>query len=373
VLDSAVFEDYTIQNYVLPPIDEKVTGKLDGVNISLGLKVFKSLSLGGGVNIYAGKFTSDVEFFAPAIDTSGLNGIRFHPHIVTDYSGFNFTLGMMYDLEKLRLAGVVKTPFTLKEKNDVKLFADVIEQGVILEMASILMSPFFKTDRKWKMPTMVGFGASYQVNSLTLSADVEFRNYSKTEVTYRRNIANPSDVEVTTGGYLVDKWWGKEGVEPPLVPSLVWRNLTQFRIGGEYVIDTKLGSIPLRFGFRNDPKLFTTKLDSSEIYLRMDMYVYGTDTIYTPAFLQSSYGVEKGSWVNGSIFSFGTGITWSQIKLDITFEYGKYGDVEKEIFTGRIPFDRGNKVLLEPMEKNKFINVESSNYSRIMISFTGFF
>ncbi len=373
VVDSAVFTNYTIKNYVPPPIEEKATGRLSTVNISLGGKLFESFSLGVGVNIYSGKFTTDMNFFAPSVDTTGLNGIRFHPNIVSDYSGFNFTLGAMYKLDKLRLAGIVKTPYTLTEDNDVKLFADIIELGMILESESILASPFFKTDRKWKMPTMFGFGCSYEINSLTLAADLEFRNYSKTEVTYRRNIANPSDDEVTTGDYLTDKWWGSEGNKPPFVPSLEWRNLSQFRIGGEYMINTKFGSIPLRIGYRNDPKLFTTQLDTSLVYLRMDMYVFGTDTFYSPTFVQSNYGVEKGSWVNGSVLSFGTGIAWSQIKFDITYEYARYDDVNKNIFTGRIPFDRGNRVLLEPTELNKFSKEESNNYSRIMISFTGFF
>lgn len=372
ILGSVVYVDTTIKNFVLPPMDEKVTGKLDVVSISLGGKLFESLSLGVGVNIYAGNFTSDVSFFA-SVDTTGLNGNRFHPHIKSDYSGFNFTLGAMYKIDKLRLAGVVKTPFTLKEDNDLKLFQDIILNGVVLETPSILASPFFKTTRKWKMPTMIGLGTSYQINSLTLAADLEFRNYSKTEVTYRRNIANPEDEEVTTGDYLTDKWWGSEGNEPPFVPSLEWRDLTQFRIGAEYMINTKFGNIPLRVGFRNDPKLFTTQLDSSWVYLRMDMYVSGADTFYTPTLVQSNYGAENGSWVNGNVFSFGTGIAWSQIKFDITYEYARYDDVNKEIFTGLIPYNERDWVLLEPMEKNRFSKKESNNYSRIMVSFTGFF
>jgi long-subunit fatty acid transport protein len=372
LLDSVVYMDTTVKNYVLPPIDEKMTGKLDVVSLSLGGKLFESLSLGAGVNIYAGDFTSDVNFFASA-DPTGLNGIRFHPHIKGDYSGFNFTMGAMYELNKLRLAGVVKTPFTLKEENDVKLFQDIIELGVVLETSSSLASPFFETDRKWKMPTMIGFGTSYQINSLTLAADVEFRNYSKTEVTYRRNIANPSDEEVTTGDYLTDKWWGSEGNEPPFVPSLEWRDLTQFRLGAEYIINTEFGSIPIRVGFRNDPQLFKTQLDSSQVYLRMDMYVSGRDTGYQAAFVQSDHGVESGSWVNGNVFTLGTGIGWSQIKFDVTYEYASYDDVNKDISTGLISFDRGNKVLLEPLDTNNFTKKESNKYSRITISFTGFF
>jgi long-subunit fatty acid transport protein len=381
VLDSAILSSATgydtATDYVLPHIDEKVTGNLSSVSISIGGQAFKSLSLGASANIFTGKFTSDANFFAPfsysyaggilPIDATG-NGRRFHPHIVSDYSGLNFTLGAMYKLDKLRLAGVVKTPFTLKEDIDAKLFVDVVQLGVISDAGS----RFFKTDRKWKMPTMIGVGGSYQINSLTLAADLEFRNYSKTEVSYRRNIADPSGTEVTTGGYLTDKWWGSEGSTPPFVPSLGWRDLTQFRIGGEYMINTKYGNIPLRVGFRNDPKLFTDRLDSSDVYLRMDYFMtYESDTLYEASFVQSDYGVEKGSWVNGNILSLGTGIAWSRIELDLTFEFARYPDVKKQTSTFRDPFISGAKY--PPREGKTFLEKQSSNFDRIMISFTGFF
>jgi long-subunit fatty acid transport protein len=362
VLDSVVDAWWgdTLENYLPSPIDEKVTGRLDQVSISLGWKLFKSLSLGAGVNIYTGKFTSDANFFAQFagfndvlyVDTTGLNGYKFRPTTKSDYSGFNFTMGAMYTWDKLRLAGVVKTPFTLKEDNDVKLLTDIIEGGIVSQY-SYLYSPLFKTDRKWKMPLMMGFGTSYLLNDLTLAADLEFRNYSKTELTYRANLANPSATEITT--------------------SMDWRDLTQFRIGGEYVFHTKVGDIPLRVGFRNDPQLLKTQLDSSEVFLRMDMQVFGTDTSYTPAFVQSNHGVEKGSWVNGNVFSFGTGIAWSQIRLDITYEYAQYDDINKEVFTDLRPFDRGRKILLDPWERQKFSKEESNKSGRIMISFTGIF
>lgn len=162
VLDSTItipaYND-TLGNYVLPSINEKVTGNLNGISISLGAKVYRTLSLGAGVNIYTGKFTSDADFFDATtkfgryfyVDTTGLNGRKFRPHIESEYSGFNFTLGAMYKWDKLRLAGVVKTPFTLKEKNDVKLFVDLIQEGVILPYSSYA-SPFSKPTESGRCP-----------------------------------------------------------------------------------------------------------------------------------------------------------------------------------------------------------------------------
>jgi long-subunit fatty acid transport protein len=364
----------TLYDYPLDPIKENIMGSLNSVSISFATDVYKSLSLGLGVNVYGGNFTSDADFFFPVTDTTGLNGYRFRPHIKSNYSGANLTMGTMYQYDKLRLGAVVKTPFTLKEENDVKLYTDVLDGGVVLDFPSILASPFFKTDRKWKMPTTIGVGGSYQINALTLAADLEYRGYSKTEVTYRRNIANPTGEEVTTGGYVTDKWWGKEGETPPLVSSLEWRNTTQFRIGGEYVVDTKHGKVPLRLGFRNDPQPFTVSVSPSEVYLRMDQYIAGSDTSYSPTLIQSNNGTKQGSWVNGKIISVGTGIAWTQVKLDFTLEYATYPDVDKETSTAFYTFDRGNKNLLQEIFKHTFSDKETSiHYTRLLISFTGFF
>jgi long-subunit fatty acid transport protein len=383
------------RNYVLPPISEEVTGELNVVNLSAATKLMESLAFGAGVNIYTGSFTTDVDFFYPVVgqelvndtiyplvDVSQRFGHRHHPHTENDYSGFNFSLGLMYTIEKLRLAGVVKTPFTLKEDNDLQVYTDAIEEGQVHPL-SYLMSPLFATDRKWDMPAMVGFGGSYQINSLTVAADVEWRNYSKTELTYRRNVANPTDDEVTTGDYLTDTWWGEEGNEPPLVPSLNWRDLTQFRLGAEYVFSTGVGDIPLRVGFRTDPQLYTAQVESGEVYLRKDfttMTVVGSDTFYNdgPRFLQSEYGENTGSWVEGSVISFGTGIAWSQIKLDVTYELAQYDDASRDTYTHVALFQQNPTAapyisLHKQIDKNMFSQEQTNKYSRIMISFTGFF
>lgn len=204
------------------------------------------------------------------------------------------------------------------------------------------------------MPLMIGFGASYQLSALTLAGDVEFRNYSKSELTYRENLANPNGNEITT--------------------SLDWRNLTQFRIGGEYVVHTKLGNIPIRAGFRNDPQLFKDVRDSMEVFMEEQEYNTAPDTL-RPTYVKSLPGKETGSWVNGNVFSFGTGIAWSQIKFDITFEFAKYDDVQQKVLTEIVAFDKGfGKIVLPPIFGPKeFSRKESNKYSRIMASFTGFF
>jgi long-subunit fatty acid transport protein len=352
-------------------LQEKVTGRLDAVSLAVGGKVFESFSLGLGVNIYGGGFNSDVNLFYPKstqtdidtyIDTTTGDTVTtavniyldYHPTIESDYSGFNFAIGGMYQIEKLKLGAVVKTPFILKEKNDFRFLVDEWERGVVTEGGLLSTTTEGEANREWKIPIMVGFGASYKLPSLTLAADVELRNYSKSEVTYHEKALDPLSEEVTV--------------------NLGWRNLTQFRIGGEYIVHTKLGDIPIRAGFRNDPKLFTDQYDSMDVFMEeYEVNVPGYNTLW-PQYIKSKPGMEIGSWVNGNVFSFGTGIAWSQIKLDVTFEFATYDDVQRKVFTEIAAFDPGERrisyILWEPKEFSQKI---SNKYNRIMVSFTGFF
>ncbi len=354
-------------------LEEKVTGSLDVATLALGGKLFGSFSLGAAVNIYGGGFDTDVSFiypkyFSPDIDAriettdTGIDTVvtavnvylDFHPSIKSDYSGFNFTVGGMYQIDKLNLAAVVKTPFTLREKNDFRISVDYWERGVIYESGILTTTTEGEADREWKIPVMLGFGASYQLPSLTLAADVEFRTYSGSEVTYHKKAFDPLSAEVTD--------------------NLGWRDLTQFRIGAEYVIHTKLGDIPIRAGFRNDPKLFTNLYDSMEVFVEEYIFSLAPDTITYPQYVKSKPGVGVGDWVNGTVFSFGTGIAWSYIKFDVAFEFARYDEVQQNVSTQIVAFDRGFRridwTLFGPKEFSQKI---SNKYNRLMVSFTGFF
>ena len=358
---------------------EKVTGSLDVINLALGAKVYGSFSLGLGVNVYFGGFTNNVDLdysrsgvFGADIDAridtfiSGADTtmdttvtavntyLNYHPTIESEYSGFNFTVGGLYQIDKLNLAAVVRTPFTLKEKNDFQFLADEWERGIVSKSGILSTTTEGEADREWKIPFMAGFGASYQVSSLTLAADVEQRNYSKSEVTYHQKVLDPLSNKMTE--------------------DLGWRNLTQFRIGGEYVFHTGPVDIPIRAGFRNDPQLFTDQYDSLDVFLEEYLYyIAGLDTLW-PQYIKSKPGADVGSWVNGNVFSLGTGISWRQIKFDVTFEFANYDDVQRKVFTEIVAYDpaenRIERITFGPKEFSQKI---STKYNRIMVSFTGFF
>jgi len=81
--------------------------------------------------------------------------------------------------------------------------------------------------------------------------------------------------------------------------SAVYENLTQFRLGAEYLLMFGTAIIPIRAGYRTDPRLYTgTVVDSS--------FNLGSD----------------GKQVKGNVFTFGTGYVSKRFQLDGALEYG---------------------------------------------------
>jgi len=319
--------------------EEEIKGGLDIVNLSLGTKVYKDLSLGVGLNIYTGSYeynsNQQIRFtWKPAFDTL----ITYHPFIKGTYSGVNFTLGALYKYRDFRFGAIVKTPFKLNEKVDAQFLKDVIINGVtIVNPGSISSSPFFPVEykQKWEIPLTVGFGASYRIKGLTLAGDLELRNFSKAKLHYPSEFSDPNSPDTTM--------------------DLGWNSLTQFRIGGEYVYQSKYGTIPLRVGFRNDPQVFSDlkKIDMEFV----DYDLEPREKLMKRADVISIISQTNGSKVTGNTFSLGTGIGWSQIKLDFTFEYSRYNTK----MAGTI---LGKSFEIDKIEKKD---------SRFLVNFTGLF
>ena len=218
---------------------EEIEGGLDVVVLSLGGKTYKDLSLGLGINVYTGSYEYNGEqLMDVSWDEVSDTSVNFRPYIKGSYSGVNFTLGAMYKYQGLRLGGLVKTPFKLKEKDDVQYLMDFIVDGVVnpYSVQSGVIWPV-EYKQKWEIPLTIGFGASYQIKGLTLAGDVELRDFSSSKLFYPK------------------KWWDPSS--PDTSMNLDWNSLTQFRIGGEYLFQTKYGTIPLRAGFRNNPEVFS--------------------------------------------------------------------------------------------------------------------
>jgi hypothetical protein len=309
---------------------EEIKGGLDVLVLSLGGKAYKDLSLGLGINVYTGSYEyNSGQLFDASWDAVSDTSVYYHPYIKGSYSGVNFSLGAMYKYQDLRVGAVVKTPFKLKEKDDVKYIYDFIVDGVV-NPYSIQYGTIWPVEykQKWEIPLMIGFGASYQIENLTIAGDLEFRTFSDSSKLFYPK-----------------KWW--DPGSPDTSMALDWNSLTQFRIGGEYLIHTKYGTIPIRAGFRNDPEVFS---DLKDVQIDFPSYLTGKQEIIIVS-------QENGDKVSGSTFSLGTGIGWKQIKLDFTYELSKYTTKMSGESLG-VPFD---------------INDIEKKDHRFMVTFTGFF
>jgi long-subunit fatty acid transport protein len=340
-------------------LKDEVDGSLNMTTLALAGSPIKDLSLGMGVNIYSGGYSltgtqARILIEDTTVIPTETTYAELKPSVDADYSGFGLVFGAMYKIQNLRLGAVVKPARTIKEKQDVQLIWDEWSplesnpnpgrnrpRGVLYPV---------EFEQKWKFPLIWGGGASYKFRNLTVAADVEIRGYSKTELSYPKSSGYPE------GDF-----------EHPADPSTLkrtvkikWEDGTQFRLGAEYIFATRYGKIPIRVGYRNDPKPFTNvkdvEIDSmimTDIYNPIDPR---KDTLKTR---RITYKGTPGDKINGSIISFGTGIGWSQIIFDITYEFGSYETKAN-----------GAVRLREPYE---FDQTVTRKEHRIMINFTGFF
>lgn len=317
---------YKIDNVEL---NEDIEGSLNKIVLALAGKPLSNLSLGLGVNVYTGGYThSGTQSDSLRPDTL----LRLRPSIETDYRGFNFTVGGMFEHQNLRIGAVVKTPYTLEERQDIALLWDEIVLGVVNPYTEFVpKGNLYKVTQKWKFPTLFGLGASYKLGNLTLAADLEIRMYSNTEFSYQTgSLPDENAPEAPQMDEKIKR--SPADFLPPIDPTfpyrtvnLKWKDAHQFRVGAEYVLQSSWGKIPIRAGLRNDPKVFsdlsnviidTTYMISVIDYSSGDVDTIGIKNIY--------YNATETDQVQGMVISLGTGIGWSQIMLDIAYEYSSY-------------------------------------------------
>jgi hypothetical protein len=163
---------------------------------------------------------------------------------------------------------------------------------------------------------------------------VEFRSFSGKLVS---NLRPVNGIELTASGDRIEHF---DETNPN------WSNVIQLRLGGEYLVHSPIGEIPIRAGFRNEA------------------FPYGEISGYTV-----KYEGAKGSNINDSSrvsYSFfysnnkvtgyslalGTGIHWSQIILDVAYTYSTY---QQEILQDNAPY-------AENKWKNHHLNVTFTGY-----------
>lgn len=209
-----------------------------------------------------------------------------------DFNGANFDFGLQGHFGDLSIGASVSTPYKLSQKTTVKLALDVPdygEQGV-----------YYDSKMKIEFPFGFNVGVAYtMMEKFTIAADFSSFKFSDSRNTIHPFFAEPSS--------------------EPFDPSVsnveynpYWRDTDQYRIGAEYVFDIGKLTIPVRAGYRNDPKTYGD-----------ENYMYDLEGQVIPADSLTPYGsTTYGDQVDGYIVSFGTGFSYKIYSLNLAYEYG---------------------------------------------------
>jgi long-subunit fatty acid transport protein len=264
------------------------------------------------LNVYSGKVqrNSNSIGIAPGIPINNFQqgfGTIYQNQIDSNsFSGFNVTVGLKLDGEKLDAGLVVRTPFSLNQKSE-----EVSVEIVDLNGVAFATDTTFRIDllTKYDIPLMVGLGVGYQYRENWLFAvDMEFRKFNSANIKIRENlILVPGGNNIEEFRILDNSRWQ-------------WSNVFIVRAGTEYLKKTSIGTIPLRAGLGYVP-LPTPNVDVNGIR--------STSVSYQ--------------------FSLGTGIHWNQIKLDLGYMYRTY-NLESSGF------------IAEEKAQNHFLNASFTGY-----------
>ncbi len=298
-------------------------GGIHSFNLALGTRVNKDFSFGVSANIYTGNMVTDESRTAilDIIDDGGdaLKIAEFQTIDSTSYSGFNFTLGLLYTSGKFRSGLTLRTPFVLNATSDSTLFIESTKNGLPFDTIGTFNSDTVYIDNmtsKIEMPIMLGLGMAYDINDNWLvSGDIEYRGFEG------KKVENLDSLLLTSTGDRDEFYSSVDGT-----PN--WSNVIQLRFGTEYLFDTKYGEIPLRLGARTEVLPSGNISDYTVTYEGENSStgsqesdgstILDDNRRVTYAFI---YDTDK---VTGYSVSAGTGIHWESILLDVAITYTTY-------------------------------------------------
>lgn len=295
-------------------------GGLSCINLGFGTRLYEQLSFGFSGNIYFGNVVTDENRYFRH-DTSGYGyTVTYESHVQildsTAFSGFNATVGLLYASDKIRAGLVLRTPFDLNGESDTTHYMISTRNGVSIPYDDYGIPGFalFQTDTiyidditsKIRVPLIAGLGLGYNITDNWLVAgDVEFKKFAGKKILILDSLI------LTAGGDAIRKY-DSTSIKPN------WSDVWQFRIGTEYLLNTSIGEIPIRFGFRNEA-FPQGNISSYDIIYEGPRGSTVNDE--TRIFYVFDYDKSK---ITGYSLSFGTGIHWSQILLDFAYTYSSY-------------------------------------------------
>jgi hypothetical protein len=271
-------------------VSSELQGGMNSVSFSFGTRIYKSISVGLSANVYAGRavrnqttitstdsVTRDVLTWQPV-----LREVRTDAIDTNRFQGLSFTLGAKHRGDRLDAGLVLRLPFDLKVKNGKSIYNYLSDNGYIVSDGT---DTTFYDNRliKYSMPLMIGVGAAYHYRpNVLLALDAEYRGFSSTKIKYRDSL------RIESSG-TNEEYYTEYEVD--------WRDVFLVRCGVEWMLSHRFGTTPLRFGLGIEP----LPAPSVEVNAKT-----GKVSRKTPVALR---------------LSTGTGIHWSQIRLDVAYTY----------------------------------------------------
>jgi len=273
---------------------------INATNIGFGTRLYSHLSFGIAVNAYGGKAAQETietleweGLIIPGMEGNqrGKGALVNHVIDTTSFSGVYFTIGLKYTTEKVSGGLVVKTPHTLKESLDVLSISKGYVNGV---EATGVGATVHSDDNivELDQPFIIGGGLGYNVaQNWLLAADFEYRAFASGMVRVRDSLL------LVPGGTDIEFF---RELDP------YWNNALTIRLGTEYVWNTGsrfFPEVPLRAGF-------------GYIQVPQPDVVGGTLELVNgvPTLIPIT---ERASMTR---YSFGAGVRWAQIRLDMAYE-----------------------------------------------------
>jgi len=336
-------------------------GGIANINLGLGTMVWRGFSLGATVNIYTGEVVTQENKAYSREGTADFFGQEavYEANVTvldtTKYSGVNFLFGALYEAGRFRTGLTVRTPFNLKGESDSSFYWLATENGVALgENAAPF--PMFVEDTAYvidinseiEIPMMIAFGLGYDfTDNLLLSGDIEYRGFKDKKV---KNLV--------PDGKIIEPGGDQTLIFTDTLVAPKFSNILQFRIGGEYILNTSFGEIPIRAGFRNEAFPEGDIADYSINYTG-PKGARGEANDSTRTYYLFDY---KDNKVTGFSFALGTGLHMDNILLDFALTYSSY---EQDIYRREyIDEDSFTETLRSKNEWNDY---------NLTISFTGYF
>lgn len=348
-----------------------LSGNIATAGVGVGTTIYRRLSIGASLALLTG---DGVEYSRTDIDstrdTTAYNQrTSWESRSDLDYSGLTATFGALYKTDRWS-AGIVFSPaYGLTQALDYYARRSSVRNQILAQSRPVY-GPLHGTKREITIPYTVGLGSSYKVNDkLLLAADYQYRAFNADDK-YR---------STSTSNYRFQESPSEPNSDFEEVP-VAWFNLHQIRLGAEYMHEASWGVVPIRLGLRNDPLLLGEPTGN---IIRFDQRLDAGKTVEFPYYSLLNEPQGSGSQINAWTVTVGSGVHWSQIRLDAALELSSYSYEEAGAVYSvqRCPncLDTDENVTIDEWDKRQthnwgaYIRNFDNSKVRFMVNFTGYF